>query len=97
MLARNTKVGFLIFIEEKNTRTNITAWKKVLLSFLDLFKADSFSDNLLNSIGMIITKAPNDMKEDTMVNRLKLMKAQLEKEKGVNPAIIDRLFKFIIE
>lgn len=62
MVAKNTTVGFLFFIEEKNTRTNILPWKKALQNFLDLFKAESFSDDLLSSFGMIITKAPADTK-----------------------------------
>lgn len=27
-------VGFLLFTEQKNTRTSITAWKKTLVNFL---------------------------------------------------------------
>lgn len=97
MAAKNTTVGFLFFIEEKNTKSNILPWKKALQNVLDLFKAESFNDDLLSSFGMIITKAPADMKEETIVNRLKSMKAHLEKDKGANLALIDKLFKYIIE
>lgn len=35
------KVGFLLFINESATRTNVSPWKKSLISFLDLFKIES--------------------------------------------------------
>lgn len=80
LVERSSKVGFLIFIEEKSTRTNIIPWKKALLNFLDLFRLECLTDDLLlNSIGMAITKAPPEIKEETMVARLKQMKQTLEK------------------
>lgn len=44
LVARSNRVGFLLFIEEKSTRTNIIPWKKALLGFLDLFRPDALSD-----------------------------------------------------
>jgi uncharacterized short protein YbdD (DUF466 family) len=97
LMGKSSCVGFLIFIEEKSTRTNIIPWKKALLGFLDLFRPEGLTDDLLNSIGMAITKAPPEIKEETMLARLKQMKATLEKEKYPLIGAIDRLFKNIIE
>jgi hypothetical protein len=63
MVPRLQNVGFLIFIEEKSTRTNIIPWKKAVLGFLELFRPETLADEaLLNSIGMAITKAPPETK-----------------------------------
>lgn len=64
-------MGFVLFIDEKSTRTNITSWKKTLQSFLELFS--EYSNELLDSVAMIVTKAPPDTKDDTMVKRLRNM------------------------
>jgi hypothetical protein len=63
MVARSQVVGFLLFIDEKSTRTNIIPWKKAILNFLELFRPESLNDDsLLDSIGMAITKAPPETK-----------------------------------
>lgn len=92
---KGEKVGFLLFVEEKNTRANVATWKKTLLSFLEVFNGD-FSEDLLNSVAMVITKAPSDIKEDTMAKRLKNMQATIEKEKSFNVEIINKLVQAII-
>lgn len=37
MMNKTTKAGFLLFVDEKNTKTNAMSWKKAILSFLELF------------------------------------------------------------
>ena len=32
------KVGFVFFVDEKNTRTNVTSWKKTFYGWVELFK-----------------------------------------------------------
>lgn len=79
LIKKTNKVGFLIFVDEKNTRTNVNTWKKTLLNFLELFKPDTIDENFIKSVGIIITKAPTEMKDDVAVNRLKLLKGALDK------------------
>ena len=64
MIRHLKKVGFLLFIDEKNTRSNILALKKTFYGFIELFK--EFSEELLNSIGWIITKSHPDLNEARM-------------------------------
>lgn len=67
MLERCQNVGFLIFVDEKHTRTNAQNWKKVLIGFLEMFK--ECSDELINSVGWIITKSPSDLTEEAAIKR----------------------------
>lgn len=98
MVARSQVVGFLLFIDEKSTRTNIIPWKKAILNFLELFRPESLADdNLLDSIGMAITKAPPETKEETMIARLKALQATFSKEKHPLLGSIDRIIKNIID
>ena len=64
MMKHVKKVGFLLIIDEKNTRVNILAWKRTFYGFIELFK--DFSEELLNSIGWIITKSHPELNEETM-------------------------------
>ena len=38
MMSKSQKVGFLLFVDEKNTKSNAMGWKKAVFSFLELFK-----------------------------------------------------------
>lgn len=76
MLERCQKTGFLIFVDEKYTRTNAQNWKKVLMGFLEMFR--ECSDDLLNSVGWIITKSPPDLTEDAAVKRFQNLQQTLK-------------------
>jgi hypothetical protein len=76
----------MLFIEEKNTRTNITSWKKTLFSFLEMFKENPIE--LMDSVSWVVTKCSNDITEETMAKRLKQMQSNIEKEKLFNLEII---------
>ena len=38
MMKHVRKVGFLFFIDEKNTRANVISWKKIFYGSMELFK-----------------------------------------------------------
>ncbi len=71
------KVGFLLFINESATRANSGPWKKSLISFLDLFKVESFRGELLDSVAMIFTKGADNITSETMAKRLQLFRGTL--------------------
>lgn len=90
MLGRCQKTGFLIFVDEKYTRTNAQNWKKVLVGFLEMFK--ECSDDLLNSVGWVITKSPSDLTEDAAIKRFQNLQQTLKTEKTIDPMTVDKLF-----
>lgn len=97
-MARSQVVGFLIFIDEKSTRTNIIPWKKAILNFLELFRPESLADdNLLDSIGIAITRVPPEIKDEIMVARLKQLQTTFVKEKHPLLGSLDRIIKNIID
>jgi hypothetical protein len=100
MVSRLQVAGFVLFIEEKATRanTNIAPWKKAFLNFIELFRPESLADErLLDSIGMAITKAPPETKEEIMIARVKQLQAMLVRDKHPSMAALDLIFKNIIE
>jgi hypothetical protein len=95
MLNSSRFTGFLLFIEEKNTRTNVAAWKKTFYGWLELFK--EFPSELINSVGWIITKCPPEINEESVSKRLRFLQSSIKNDKAVDSALIDKIFDTIID
>lgn len=55
-----------------------------------------FPEDLINSVGWIITKCPPDMTEDAVAKRIQQLQASFKNEKNVDGVLIDKIFENIL-
>lgn len=55
-----------------------------------------YPDDLLNSVGWVITKCPPDMTEDAVAKRIQQFQAAFKNDKNVDISTIDKLFENIL-
>ena len=73
----------------------IKSWIKTLINFLQLFK--EYPDELLNSIGWVITKSPSELTNEQFTQRLKEFKRALKSEKFIDGSVLDKFIDGVVE
>ena len=88
------KIGLVFFVDEKNTRTNVTSWKKAFYGWVELFR--EFPDDLLDSVGWITTKCPSEFVEDSFSKRIRNFQNTIKTEKLVDSVLVDKMFDSVV-